>query len=164
MIIDLEPIFNIEGESCDFDYPLDLSGESFVGFEPFKTPIKVKGIVANRTGVVEIKAVASFVLDIACDRCAKELKVPLNIDINHTLVKDLNDDDNFELLLIDEFQFDLDTLVTEDIFLNLPAKFLCSEDCKGLCPACGSDLNEGKCSCKKAIDPRLEVLAQLLDK
>lgn len=164
MILELEPIFNIEGESCDFDYLLDLSSESYVGLKPFKTPVRVNGSVTNQTGVVEIKAVASFVLDIACDRCAKEMKVPLEVDINHTLVKELNDDDNYELLLVDEFQLDLDSLVTEDIFLDIPAKFLCSEDCKGLCSTCGSDLNDGSCSCKKAIDPRLEVLAQLLDK
>ena len=40
---------------------------------------------------------------------------------------------------------------------------LCSEDCKGLCPRCGADLNLGPCSCKKETDPRLAVLAKLLE-
>ena len=35
----------------------------------------------------------------------------------------------------------------EDIFLDLPAKFLCKEDCKGICFTCGKNLNEGQCSC-----------------
>ena len=44
-------------------------------------------------------------------------------------------------------------------------KILCSEDCKGLCPRCGADLNQGPCSCvKKDVDPRLAVLAKLLEK
>ena len=42
-------------------------------------------------------------------------------------------------------------------------RVLCSEDCKGLCPKCGRDLNEGECGCDlKEPDPRLAVLAQLL--
>jgi uncharacterized protein len=57
----------------------------------------------------------------------------------------------------------LDEIVTEDVFLNLPAKFLCSDDCKGMCFKCGKDLNSGSCSCEKDIDPRLEALKQLLD-
>ncbi|MFR3289705.1 MAG: YceD family protein [Lachnospiraceae bacterium] len=38
------------------------------------------------------------------------------------------------------------------------------EDCRGVCPECGKDLNEGPCSCRKKADPRLAVLEQLLDK
>jgi uncharacterized protein len=44
----------------------------------------------------------------------------------------------------------------------LPTKRLCSEDCKGLCPYCGKDLNEGRCDCEvDEIDPRFEVLKKL---
>ena len=46
----------------------------------------------------------------------------------------------------------------------MDGKHLCSEDCKGLCPTCGKDLNEGPCGCGKEVDPRLAVLAKLLDK
>ncbi|MGB9809870.1 MAG: YceD family protein, partial [Caldanaerobacter sp.] len=49
------------------------------------------------------------------------------------------------------------------VILSLPMKFLCKEDCKGLCPICGTNLNYGSCSCKREdIDPRLEVLSKLL--
>ena len=49
--------------------------------------------------------------------------------------------------------------------LDMDTKTLCSEDCKGLCPRCGADLNQGPCSCaKKDVDPRLAVLAKLLEK
>lgn len=164
MILDLEPIFNNEGLSSDFDYTMDLSDEVFNETKPFVTPVKVKGSVKNRTGIVELKAEASFTLSLSCDRCAKKLDYPCSYQFNHTLVTNVNDEDNDELLLVNELRFDLDKLVIEDIYLSLPSKFLCSEDCKGLCPTCGKDLNEGTCSCKKEIDPRLAALAQLLDK
>ncbi len=164
MILDLEPIFNVEGSVKDFAYEIDLTKEALDSDYPFTTPVSVKGDIHNRAGIVEIETTADFVLDICCDRCAKPLKYPYTVDINHTLVVSLNDDENDELILVDDVhQFNVDELVTDDIFLNLPAKFLCSEDCKGLCPKCGADLNEGACNCKKEIDPRLAALQQLLE-
>ena len=163
MILDLEPIFNNEGMFKEFSYELDLSEQELSGVKPFSTPVRVSGSVGNHTGVVELSAKAEFVLDMNCDRCAKPIKLALTADIFHTLVTSLNDEANDELLLINELRFDLDPLVTEDIFLELPSKFLCSEDCKGLCPKCGKDLNTGSCSCEKEIDPRLAALKQLLD-
>lgn len=163
MILDLEPIFNNEGMVKEFSYELDLSEQELSGVKPFSTPVRVSGSVGNHTGVVELSAKAEFVLDMDCDRCAKPIKLALTADVFHTLVTSLNDEANDELLLISELRFDLDPLVTEDIFLELPSKFLCSEDCKGVCPKCGKDLNTGSCSCEKEIDPRLAALKQLLD-
>lgn len=163
MILDLEPIFNNEGMVKEFSYELDLSEQELSGVKPFSTPVRVSGSVGNHTGVVELSAKADFVLDMDCDRCAKPIKLALTADVFHTLVTSLNDEANDELLLINELRFDLDPLVTEDIFLELPSKLLCSEDCKGVCPKCGKDLNTGSCSCEKEIDPRLAALKQLLD-
>ena len=58
----------------------------------------------------------------------------------------------------------LKELVLSDLLLNLPMKHLCREDCKGLCPGCGVNLNREPCRCKKQVDPRWAALEQLLDK
>ena len=58
---------------------------------------------------------------------------------------------------------DLGDLARTMFILGMDTKTLCSEDCKGLCPGCGADLNLGPCSCKKEADPRLAVLAKLLE-
>ena len=163
MILDLEPIFNNEGMVREFDYELDLSSQELSGAKPFASPVRVSGSVGNYTGIVEMRAKADFVLELCCDRCAKPISVAQKVDIFHTLVTHLNDEANDELLLVNELRFDLDPLVTEDIFLSLPSKFLCKEDCKGVCPKCGKDLNTDSCSCEKEIDPRLAALKQLLD-
>ncbi len=163
MILDLEPIFNNEGMVKEFDYEVDFSSQELSGFKPFTKPVKVTGKVGNKTGIVELEATADFALELNCDRCAKPITVPVKTEINHTLVTHLNDETNDELLLISDLRFDLDEVVTEDVFLNLPAKFLCKSDCKGMCFKCGQDLNSGSCSCEKDIDPRLEALKQLLD-
>lgn len=163
MILDLEPIFNNEGMVKEFDFELDLSQQEISGSKPFTSPVKVKGSAGNYTGIVELRAKAEFELETNCDRCAKPIKLSLATDIFHTLVTHLNDETNDELLLVNELRFDLDPLITEDIFLDFPAKLLCDEECKGVCPRCGKDLNTGSCSCEKEIDPRLAALKQLLD-
>lgn len=163
MIIDLESIFNVEGLVQELDYELDMSQEAVDGCFPFKSPVGVKGTVGNETGIVEIKAFASFELVLACSRCAKEFTLPMKVDLGHTLVRELNDENNDDLLSVSDLRFDLDPLVKEDIFLNMPYRFLCSEACKGLCAKCGKDLNEGPCSCEKEPDPRLAALKQLLE-
>jgi uncharacterized protein len=163
MILDLEPIFNNEGMVKEFEYELDLSEQELNGSKPFASPVKISGHAGNYTGIVELHATADFVLETACDRCAKPISLPLATKIFHTLVTSLNDETNDELLLVNELRFNLDELIIEDIFLDLPSKFLCKKDCKGMCYKCGADLNEGSCSCEKEVDPRLAALKQLLD-
>ena len=58
---------------------------------------------------------------------------------------------------------DVGDLARTAFILGMDTKTLCSEDCKGLCPRCGADLNLGPCGCGKEADPRLAVLAKLLE-
>jgi uncharacterized protein len=56
-------------------------------------------------------------------------------------------------------EIDLSPAVREQILLSVPASPLCGEECKGLCPSCGKDLNEGECGCDRtAVDPRWAAL------
>ena len=81
MILDLEPIFNNEGMVREFDYELDFSAQELSGFKPFAKPVKVIGKVGNKTGIVELEAVADYELDINCDRCAKPITVPVKTEM-----------------------------------------------------------------------------------
>ena len=84
--------------------------------------------------------------------------------MEHILVVSLNHEDNDSFVLIDNYQLPLDELVEEDLILDQPSKRLCKEDCRGLCPQCGKNQNEGSCGCEqKTVDPRLAALQQLLD-
>ena len=66
--------------------------------------------------------------------------------------------------LLEGETLDIADLLETVFILNMDTKSLCRDDCKGLCPRCGKDLNEGPCQCRSEIDPRLAVLEQLLDK
>ena len=58
---------------------------------------------------------------------------------------------------------DVEDLARTTFLLEMDTKMLCSQDCKGLCPRCGADLNLGPCFCKKELDPRMAILATLLE-
>lgn len=68
-------------------------------------------------------------------------------------------------LYCDGETIDLIELVRETLIINEPSQVLCQDDCKGLCPHCGADLNMSDCSCETdVIDPRFAVLRTMLDK
>ena len=76
----------------------------------------------------------------------------------------LETEDQDEYLIAREKMLELDEPLTEAVILEFPMKNLCREDCKGLCPNCGQDLNEGSCTCSKMeMDPRMAGFAKLLE-
>ena len=158
--IELEPVFNNEGLTKPLDFSLDMSSVEYNGGLPFKTPVYIKGEVKNSTGIVTVSAKAEFTLNLTCDRCAARFDRTFTVPCEHILVTELNDEDNDELIVVDSLHFDLEPLVTEDIFLNIPTKVLCREDCLGICHRCGKDLNDGPCDCGKETDPRWDALLQ----
>jgi uncharacterized protein len=71
--------------------------------------------------------------------------------------------DQEEIFPIDDHhQIDLTEMLRQNVLLALPMVTLCQEDCKGLCPQCGHDLNLGPCECKPEVDTRFSVLEKLL--
>jgi uncharacterized protein len=70
-----------------------------------------------------------------------------------------------EVAYLESEHLQLDEMIQEQIYLSLPMKFLCRQDCKGLCVHCGADLNEVECGCPAdEIDPRWAKLKTVLDK
>ncbi len=163
MIIELESIFNTEGMVVPIDYELSLSSVTVSGFNPVTSPVRVSGKVENRAGIVNLTAKADLVYEAPCDRCAVDVKRSYAFPVEHTLVVALESGDNDDFLEVPNMRLDLDALVEEDVNLALPSKYLCNDDCKGLCPTCGKNLNQDQCDCKAPIDPRMEVLLKLLE-
>ena len=111
---------------------------------------------------VTVSGSVEFSIESQCSRCLKIVKIDLKPDVNLVLTPEdktgeQENDLNHETYLGDEV--DIGDFIREQIAMSLPLKVVCSENCKGLCPECGKDLNEVKCDCASSrIDPRLEVL------
>ena len=164
MRLDLRPILRTPGASLPFQFELDLSGLDFYGEKPFAHPVRVGGTVRNMAGALSLEGTAETTLELACDRCLKPFVRELALPVSTLLAEELEDEENDEIVLLEDGAVDLDEVFTTALVLSMDAKHLCSEDCKGLCPTCGADLNQGPCGCRKEPDPRFAALAQLLDK
>ena len=165
MFLECKQLFDIPGEKKEFDYSLDLSDVELFSSKPFQSPVSVRGIAENRAQIVSLKLDCYFVMNLACDRCLADLERSFEEHFSHILVRELSsdEDDGGDYIVVEGDTLDLDELILSDILLSLPTKFLCREDCKGLCPSCGKNLNFDSCECqKKQVDPRLAKLSELL--
>lgn len=102
-----------------------------------------------------------------CARCAEEFAAPSDRSFRFVLspraigLGEKNDPgyEDLEFSVYDGGEIDLSPLVREQVLLSLPTRPLCGEQCRGLCPRCGINLNHAQCECSPATgDPRLAVL------
>ena len=164
MIIDLKSIFVNDGASVPVDYSLDLSNFEYAGQFPLKKPVNFKGTISNKASLVRLLAQIVFEFSNPCDRCGKPTASLVTVEVDEILATSIEGEDSDTILLVPDMKMDLDDFIYTETVVNLPMKHLCKEDCKGVCSKCGKDLNTGKCDCpEKEIDPRLSVLAQLLE-
>ena len=146
MKLQLKELFEIIGEVKEFDFDIPAKELNENGSYYFKTPIKVRGFVENRAGVVTLRYSADFSLLLTCDRCLKEFVREFEFSFEHILVRAAHNEEQ-DYVVCEDNTLDMNELTLSDSLLQLPTKILCSEDCKGLCPKCGKDLNEGDCDC-----------------
>ena len=165
MLIDLKKYFSEENIAQQIDYEIDLSEVEVDGFRPFVSPVHIVGDIKAFASSAELHVTVSYAFSMPCNRCLAETRKELSHSISHVLVNKLNDEEDFDdYIVVEGEKLDLDELIYSDIILLTPPKYVCSEDCKGLCPVCGKNLNEGDCACEKQhTDPRLEALRQLLN-
>ena len=161
MQLDLRSVFETEGSKQEISEELDEREYELFGTKPFVERISVRGEVTNRAGVVTLSVQVSFPLRVACDRCLEEFTRQYDYTFTHTLVRQLQDPWQ-DYIQVEDGVLNLEELILSDILLELPTKLLCKEDCKGLCPQCGCNLNHQSCDCNKAYhDPRWDVLNTL---
>lgn len=122
-----------------------------------------EGFIVNNAGALTLRGTLSASLRCVCDRCAAEFDREVSYPLDIPLASELQDEENPDYFLLDGDELDLEELLETVFILNTDTRFLCRDDCKGLCSRCGKNLNEGPCGCRTESDPRLAVLEQLLD-
>lgn len=148
MLLELKQLFDVVDDEKRIDYSLDLSDYRLFQNCPFPKPVKIKGKVFNRAGIVTLQLDVSTEAVFVCDRCLDEFQQPFHEQFEHILVRKLNSQSD-DYIVVEDARLDLDELVLSDMLLSLPTKILCSEDCQGLCVNCGANLNVADCECGK---------------
>ena len=165
MKIDMTPILTGEKDRLDFGFELSLESDILPNVR-FPKPVKVTGFVTGSGGFMQLFSRAYIDYETVCARGLAKVSGVLSVDYEKNVAKEnvLQNEDNDDYVILEEGMLDFDETLIEQILLEFPSKLLCREDCKGLCPECGRDLNEGDCDCPKhEIDPRLAELARHRD-
>jgi uncharacterized protein len=119
---------------------------------------------------IRIRAAYRADFEVLCARCVEAVPTPVtgNFDL---IFRPQEADaeageraitlDETEIGYYEESGLSLEDVVREQVLLSLPPRTLCKEDCKGLCPRCGQNLNLETCKCDTSTDPRWNALAGL---
>lgn len=171
MLIDLSEILSLEGKTQVVEAPVSMdSFQSKLGDFPVaeKEPLS---LTITNTGkkVLKIEAKGRITVNILCDKCLKD--VPTEFDINFEQEIDMQASKEDRIKDLDEINYvtgcslDVEQLVHNEILIHWPLRVLCKEDCRGICPKCGKDWNEGSCDCDQSSpDPRMAVISDIFSK
>jgi len=171
MIIDLASIrgdaksVGVQLDSSD----IDVAGESFT----IESGIEVSGEMLRTSLGVEFRGKVSADVSIDCSRCLTPIRRHPYIPFRTVFVeaeraemeanRELNED-QLDETTAEDGRADLAELAREQILLAIPEQVFCSDECKGICPQCGGNLNLIDCKCAdEEIDPRWAALKNFSD-
>jgi len=163
MRLDLREIIAVPGSSVPFDCELETDRLDFPAVKAYRSAPHAQGRVYNEAGVLHLEGTLTAEMICICDRCGAEFESVKETELEAVIVEEENEEYP-EYFVLEGNEIDLDEILSTCLILDMETKFLCREDCKGLCPRCGKNLNLGPCGCRKEPDPRFAVLEQLLDK
>lgn len=154
-----------EGRGAERKYTVMLDMDTFY-LGGVSYPIEDKkpiDLYVSRSGKnsIHIEGRISLTLVIPCDRCLDETRQTLSFMLDRDI--DFEAEDSGEdMSFADGYVIDVDGLVFPEIVLNMPAKVLCSEECRGICMVCGKNLNRESCGCDTFVpDPRMSAISDI---
>lgn len=160
-----------------FDLQIELEPVEINGtVHRFDQPFKGQAELWNSGEEILVKARLEGEAEVPCSRCLTSFQLPIRVAFQEVLregappapgSKEAEAADELQEHTVTYYEgdeVDLSEPLRENVLLELPMKPLCSDLCKGLCPSCGQNLNEGPCQCKheNQPDPRLAKLRDLL--
>lgn len=139
----------------------------------FDRPVVVDGTLSVTGGKLVLQARVAAAAEYECSRCLTMYTQEVAGEIAMLYEKrpeapssdadEWSGSDDMEILALDAKSIDIAHHVEEAIFLAIPMKPLCREDCRGLCLKCGADLNQGQCGCEThEVDARWQALKKLI--
>ena len=159
MKIDISRIAKVDGASMDVSVSTVMEGLSDManGFE-FNDPVSFAGTLLNTGGVLKLEGSLTAEYSSKCDRCLKDIKGVMALPVKEDFLSSDKATDT-ETYIYEGNYVSIDKALKDNVVLNLPARQLCKEDCKGLCAVCGNDFNIGTCQCgSDDINPRMTAL------
>lgn len=148
------------GEAMVFQMEEDWAEMEYGGRTvTFASPLRIKGSCVFDGEGFTVKGRADTLLSSECAKCTKTFNESFSFPFEERFEREGSEDDGIYAYQGDEL--DLETMIRDNILLNLPISSVCSEDCKGLCPVCGCDRNIVQCDCVIAEEENENPLSAL---
>lgn len=165
MIVNLSDVLTSGGRQEALEAPLEMTRFEN-GTESFniisKSPVSFT-FSNEGEGKAAVSGKAKLSFGVVCDRCLTELSLDMELEFRRRVVlPGTEDDEADDLGFMEDCRLDTEAFMHNEILVNWPAKILCREDCRGLCPKCGQNLNLGSCGCDTFVpDPRMAVIQDI---
>lgn len=167
MQICLSELFNHIDEPKTFEVPVEFETVKMLKETYPITEKQPVHLVLTHLGrkKIQMNAEIQMTLEIPCARCLEPVSVPFLIAVDTLLELPETPDEvkeESEEPYIDGYQLDVDALVRNELFVHMPLRVLCKEDCRGICKRCGTNLNLGTCDCDATeLDPRMAAILDI---
>ena len=166
MKVDLSSVIKVTGAEVKLSSTVGFGDAEFLGETyRFIEPLKVEGRVYNNGQSLTLEANVSGRMVTECARCLDEVEADVEFSVHELLSqREEGAEEDEDIILFDGYEIELDDIIADHFLMNISGRYLCSDDCKGLCPVCGQNLNHGECDCdNEYIDPRWQALADIMN-
>ncbi|TEB05523.1 hypothetical protein Psch_02564 [Pelotomaculum schinkii] len=161
--LDVARLKRSPGESVSFELvadmpPMEMAGEKI----SFDGPVKAVLNATNTGQTIMVEGTASGLLQLNCSRCLEPFRYSFEVPFSEIYTTAVEEAKEEEVIPFSGDEIDVTPEVLKCLIMSLPMKAVCNEECQGLCPGCGQNLNQGRCGCAGAeVDPRLSVLRDI---
>ncbi len=150
MRINLKDAFILDRYEKEIDFRLPVGGDEDLNtLASFPEEPSVHFSIRGKYGLVMCDTSIEFKYESYCCRCLAPVSGKLRIENQRRIITDPLKEDEDTILIDPSFNFLPDEEAKNQIIMEFPERFLCSEDCKGLCPNCGCNLNVSECGCEE---------------
>ena len=166
MQVDISRFLHGTEAACTYSYKLDEHALPNKYFYPIIYPVSFLIKLYKVDEEYLFSSEGSYGYEADCDRCLKLTKKVIEFNASGKVMEYKGNtdegEDSEEVINLEDEQLDLEEYIWNQIVSSLPMKFVCSDDCKGLCLHCGKDLNNESCRCNNnSGDLRFEKLREL---
>ena len=162
MKINIASVINCDGAKLSIEKEAQVGSFEFAGNEySFEAPVRVTGEIKNIGSALKIALRVEGEYTSYCDRCGCDVSASISGEAEENITGEAVEMDS-EMFVLNGHVLDISGAVESLVYSSLPMRNLCSDDCKGLCPKCGTDLNKSECNCDTTrYDPRFAIFRKL---
>ena len=151
MMLDIRDALKNPGQSYPFSKMIALPTMEILQDQVAFSDVLIKGEVVGAGESMRILGTCSADVHAHCALCLGAVQAHIEAGVDEVFAKnpDVSDPDQYPL---EGYEVDLSEIAKESLLLEMPLRFLCGDECQGLCPVCGTNLNDQRCTCHEGRD------------